>query len=84
MSIKNGHGKGTGNQRIDEGYVGEEVGVVSDWLAIWDYVGGNKFRGFVAEKDGERSMFVFFDNGVMGSDLKPGYVVDPRHERTTS
>ncbi|KAF2478303.1 uncharacterized protein BDR25DRAFT_299932 [Lindgomyces ingoldianus] len=52
----------------------EKRGLVGEWIEIWDYVGGNKFRGFVAEKDGssERTMFVFFDGSVIGGDLKAG------------
>jgi hypothetical protein len=47
---------------------------VTDWLEIWDYVGGATFRGYITEHQGERSMFVFFDSGVLSSDLKPGCV----------
>lgn len=55
-----------------DGFV-ERRGLVTQWVEIWDYVGGARFRGFVAEKeDGERAMFVFFDDGVVRSDLKPG------------
>ncbi|KAF2495227.1 hypothetical protein BU16DRAFT_561516 [Lophium mytilinum] len=54
-----------------DGFV-ESGGLVTDWMEMFDYVGGTRFRGFVAEKDGERAMFVFFDNQVVGNDLKPG------------
>ncbi|KAF2195661.1 hypothetical protein K469DRAFT_699256 [Zopfia rhizophila CBS 207.26] len=54
-----------------DGFV-EKRGLVSDWVEIWDYVGGNKFRGFVAENEGEKAMFVFFDQSVIGGDLKSG------------
>ena len=47
-------------------------GMVTEWLEVWDYVGGARFRGFIAENEGERVLFVFFDQGVLGSDLKPG------------
>ncbi|KAF2878039.1 ornithine decarboxylase antizyme-domain-containing protein [Massariosphaeria phaeospora] len=47
-------------------------GIVSDWVEMWDYVGGNRFRGFVAEQDQEKAMFVFFDQSVIGGDLKAG------------
>lgn len=48
-------------------------GMIGQWVEIWDYVGGNKFRGFVADdKTGERAMFVFFDQSVVGGDLKAG------------
>lgn len=43
---------------------------ITDWIEIWDYVGGNRFRGFVAEKDGEKAMFIFFQEEVIGGDLK--------------
>jgi len=46
--------------------------LVTDWLEIWDYVGGATFRGYIADNEGERTMFVFFDSGVLSSDLKPG------------
>jgi len=50
----------------------DQHGLVTDWLEIWDYIGGARFRGFIAESRGERAMFIFFDKGVFGSDLKPG------------
>lgn len=61
---------------MDFGGLGERCGfgAVRTWLEMWDYVGGNKFRGFVAEKNGERAMFVFFDQSVIAGDLKAGYV----------
>jgi len=49
-------------------------GAVKEYVEVFDYVGGARFRGFVAEQGGERSMFVFFDKEVIGKDLKPGYV----------
>jgi hypothetical protein len=51
-----------------------DTGVVSDWIEMWDYVGGIRFRGFVAQK----AMFVFFDQEVVGGDLKAGYVLTHR------
>jgi hypothetical protein len=56
---------------------------VTDWLEIWDYVGGATFRGYIAEHQGERSMFVFFDSGVLSSDLKPGCVEQYYNAQTT-
>jgi hypothetical protein len=43
---------------------------VGSWLEVWDYVGGASFRGFIAEENGEKSLFAFFDPGVLGRDLK--------------
>ncbi|KAF2730126.1 hypothetical protein EJ04DRAFT_515448 [Polyplosphaeria fusca] len=56
-----------------QSYVSEKdgkSGTITDWIEIWDYVGGNRFRGFVAEKDGEKAMFIFFQEAVIGGDLK--------------
>jgi hypothetical protein len=50
----------------------QQKGFVSDWIEIWDYVGGIRFRGFVADKAGEKAMVVFFDENVIGGDLKAG------------
>lgn len=46
--------------------------MVTDWIEMWDYVGGIRFRGFVAEKEDEKAMFVFFDQSVIEGDLKAG------------
>lgn len=51
------------------------VGAVTEWMEIWDYAGGVRFRGFVAEKSEKKTMFVFFDSSVIGKDLKQGYVL---------
>lgn len=49
---------------------------VTAWLEIWDYAGGNSFRAFVAEDPSRevKSLFVFFDAGVLGRDLKQALV----------
>lgn len=49
---------------------------VTDCIEMWDYVGGIRFRGFVAQREEEKAMLVFFDQAVMQSsgDLKAGYV----------
>lgn len=45
---------------------------VSEWIEIWDYAGGVRFRGFVAERNSMRALFIFFDRSVIGKDLKQG------------
>lgn len=52
----------------------QRAGLVSGYVEVFDYAGGLRFRGFVAEKGDERSLFIFFDQEVMAQDLKPGYV----------
>jgi hypothetical protein len=47
---------------------------VKGWLEFWDYAGGTSFRAFVAEDGNEKSLFAFFDSGLVGRDLKQAYV----------
>lgn len=49
-------------------------GAITDWIEMWDYVGGIRFRAFVAENENEdeKVMFVFFDQSVVSGDLKAG------------
>lgn len=51
---------------------------IAAYLEVFDYVGGSAFRGFVSEKGPlnkpERSLFLFFDKGVNGTELKSGLV----------
>ncbi|KAK0800710.1 hypothetical protein LTR59_005615 [Friedmanniomyces endolithicus] len=56
-------------------YLKRGGGAVKEYVEVFDYVGGARFRGFVAEKGSERSMFVFFDKEVIGKDLKPGLMI---------
>lgn len=52
---------------------GQAKAWVKDYVEVWDYACGGRFRGFVAEKDdGLKTLFVFFDREVIGKDLKPG------------
>lgn len=44
---------------------------IDAWLEMWDYVGGNSFRGFVGGDGSSKSLFAFFDSSVVGQDLKP-------------
>ncbi|KAF2671126.1 hypothetical protein BT63DRAFT_453512 [Microthyrium microscopicum] len=47
-------------------------GCVSSFFELWDYVSGARFRGFIADKNGTKGLFVFFDRHAFGTDLKPG------------
>ncbi|KAF2102023.1 hypothetical protein NA57DRAFT_53957 [Rhizodiscina lignyota] len=46
--------------------------LVRQWVEMFDYAGGARFRGFVASDGMEKTLFIFFDEGVNGNDLKPG------------
>jgi len=62
---------GPGMQEIAYAHM-EKPGMVEEWVEVWDYSGGLRFRGFVAEQDAVKTLFVFFDHQVMGKDLKKG------------
>jgi Ornithine decarboxylase antizyme len=47
-------------------------GLVDSFVEVWDYVGGARFRGFVAERQDKRAMFVFLDRDSFGNELKSG------------
>ncbi|KAI0201928.1 ornithine decarboxylase antizyme-domain-containing protein [Astrocystis sublimbata] len=47
---------------------------VTGWLEFWDYVGGASFRAFAADKGDEKSLFAFFDSGLVGQDLKQALI----------
>ncbi|XXH03705.1 hypothetical protein Hte_010111 [Hypoxylon texense] len=47
---------------------------VNGWMEFWDYAGGASFRAFVAEDGDEKSLFAFFDSGLVGRDLKPALI----------
>ncbi|KAI0012276.1 ornithine decarboxylase antizyme-domain-containing protein [Xylariaceae sp. FL0662B] len=47
---------------------------VGGWMEFWDYAGGASFRAFVAEDGSVKSLFAFFDNGLIGRDLKQALV----------
>jgi hypothetical protein len=49
--------------------VAPRVAVVA-WAEIWDYGGGASFRAFVTEDGDSKTLFAFFDAGVVGHDLK--------------
>ncbi|KAK4954082.1 hypothetical protein LTR28_006327 [Elasticomyces elasticus] len=53
------------------GYLPAECSV-TEWVEIYDYAGGVRFRGFVTRKGVEVTLFIFFDQGVIGKDLKHG------------
>ncbi|KAK7976130.1 SUR7/PalI family-domain-containing protein [Apiospora arundinis] len=44
------------------------------WMEFWDYVGGASFRAFLADDREERSLFAFFDSGLIGRDLKQALI----------
>ncbi|KAK4498544.1 hypothetical protein PRZ48_011202 [Zasmidium cellare] len=67
------HGQPTPSPSPDGRLYPTPGGLVREYVEVWDYAGGARFRGFVAEQDDDmRAMFIFFDKEVIGMDLKPG------------
>ncbi len=48
----------------------QQLNTVDSWVELWDYAGGNSFRGFVAGTGEEKCLFVFFNPDSMSKDLK--------------
>ncbi|KAI0095335.1 ornithine decarboxylase antizyme-domain-containing protein [Daldinia grandis] len=47
---------------------------VNGWMEFWDYAGGASFRAFITEDGDEKSLFAFFDGGLVGRDLKQALI----------
>lgn len=48
---------------------GRSSGLLTHYLEIWDYLGGVNFKGFTTA---DKTLFIFFDEGVIGRELKQG------------
>ncbi|PNS16040.1 hypothetical protein CAC42_4441 [Sphaceloma murrayae] len=44
--------------------------MVREFVEVWTYHSGLRFRGFVTERLGQRALFVFFEKNAVGKDLK--------------
>ncbi|KAJ5291141.1 hypothetical protein N7478_000392 [Penicillium angulare] len=53
-----------------------QIGLMQDriqkWIEVWDYTSDAIYRGFVADMDGERTLFVFLEDGALSHGLKSG------------
>lgn len=59
-------------------YKNLEYEQILSWIEVWDYTGDAIYRGFVNDMEGERTLFVFFADGVLEHGLKSGYVTHLR------
>ena len=59
-------------QDIQPNKTGQAHDRVQRWIEVWDYTGDAIYRGFVVEKDGERTLFVFLEHGLIDQGLKSG------------
>lgn len=55
-----------------------QIGLMHDrirrWIEVWDYTSDAIYRGFVADMDGERTLFVFLEDGALSHGLKSGLI----------
>lgn len=55
--------------------IGQEKKQIQQWVEVWDYTSDAIYRGFVKDVNGERTLFVFFEDGALGNGLKSGYAI---------
>lgn len=59
-------------QNIQPNRIGLAHDRIQRWIEVWDYTGDAIYRGFVADTNGERTLFVFFEDSALGYGLKSG------------
>lgn len=64
-------GMGT-SQDIQPNHIGPGHNRIQRWIEVWDYTGDAIYRGFVTDTNGERALFVFFEDSALGHGLKSG------------
>ncbi|KAJ5234470.1 uncharacterized protein N7469_003638 [Penicillium citrinum] len=66
---------GTGAfQSIQPNHFGLGYDRIQKWVEVWDYTGDAIYRGFVTDMNGERTLFVFFEDGALDHGLKSGLI----------
>ncbi|KXG53928.1 Yippee-like protein [Penicillium griseofulvum] len=58
-------------QNIQPNQIGQHDRI-QRWIEVWDYSGDAIYRGFVAEHNKERTLFVFFEDRALEHGLKSG------------
>ncbi|KAJ5214799.1 hypothetical protein N7468_010478 [Penicillium chermesinum] len=57
-------------QDIEPNQLGSKHDRIQRWIEVWDYTGDAIYRGFVAELEGERTLFVFLEDEALSHGLK--------------
>lgn len=60
------------SQDIQPNHIGPGHNRIQRWIEVWDYTGDAIYRGFVTDTNGERALFVFFEDSALGHGLKSG------------
>ncbi|QQK43859.1 Ornithine decarboxylase antizyme [Penicillium digitatum] len=61
-------------QNIQSNQIGHRNDRIKRWTEVWDYSSDAIYRGFVAEHNKERTLFVFFEDRAVEHGLKSGLV----------
>ncbi|CAI7639176.1 unnamed protein product [Penicillium glandicola] len=61
-------------QNIQPNQTGHQHDRIQRWIEVWDYSGDAIYRGFVAEQNKERTLFVFFEDCALEHGLKSGLI----------
>ncbi|KAJ5401451.1 uncharacterized protein N7487_007347 [Penicillium crustosum] len=61
-------------ENIQSNQVGNPRHRIQLWIEVWDYSGDAIYRGFVAEHNKERTLFVFFEDRALEHGLKSGLI----------
>ncbi|EKV11156.1 Yippee family protein [Penicillium digitatum PHI26] len=59
-------------QNIQSNQIGHRNDRIKRWTEVWDYSSDAIYRGFVAEHNKERTLFVFFEDRAVEHGLKSG------------
>ncbi|KAJ5782199.1 hypothetical protein N7457_003973 [Penicillium paradoxum] len=54
--------------------IGHRHDRIHQWIEVWDYSGDAIYRGFVAEHNKERTLFVFFEEHALDHGLKSSLI----------
>lgn len=61
-------------RNVQSNQIGLQHARIQQWIEVWDYTSDAIYRGFVAEHNKERTLFVFFEDRALEHGLKSGYV----------
>jgi len=61
-------------ENIQSNQIGNHHDRIQRWIEVWDYSSDAIYRGFVAEYNKERTLFVFFEDRALEHGLKSGLI----------
>lgn len=59
-------------QDTQQNQLGSQYDRIKRWIEVWDYTADTIYRGFVADMEGEKTLFVFLEDKALGNGLKSG------------